>query len=153
MANMSSKWLVDLHRYVPTRRERRRRRWQTVTRTFARVARASWLVVVLAAGAVMTVSSMPSRTMHACYAYTPTDRAGLAVNRYVRDGFPAWRAKHPGQACPTSLHELDEFSDSREGRDPWGQHFLWSCSAAGLVVWSTGADRINETADDISSAD
>ena len=75
------------------------------------------------------------------------------MRKFVTEAYPIWQAQHPGQTCPYSLMELAEFADSKDAKDPWGQHYLMWCGPHGFEVRSAGPDGLDDTRDDILSKD
>ncbi len=67
--------------------------------------------------------------------------------------FREWRAKHPGEPCPT-LETLAATDPARhEIVDPWGSRYIVVCEnpqVADAKVISAGFDRKLRTADDIA---
>jgi hypothetical protein len=85
------------------------------------------------------------------------DITRMAVMDYADSAFLLWRRDHPDRDCPSTLGELNEYTNRRpkDGRpdisDIWGNDFRMSCGARGLRVWSIGPDERFGTADDVKS--
>lgn len=73
------------------------------------------------------------------------------ARQYAYEAYPSWAAAHPDRACPVCLHELNEYTNNKSVRDPWGNEYQMSCDGRGIVVQSVGEDGRSGTADDISS--
>ena len=65
--------------------------------------------------------------------------------------------EHPEKACPTTLADLNAYTNRKDTKDPWGHDFKMMCGATvppgakGLAVISFGPDGKEGTADDIKS--
>ena len=87
------------------------------------------------------------------------DIARLAVMKYTHEAFPQWANTHPGKACPSSLTELYDYMNARDGSDPWGNPYHMLCGgslppgAKGFAVYSLGPDGKDGTCDDVQSWD
>ena len=83
--------------------------------------------------------------------------ARLTVNKYVNEAYPPWALAYPGKPCPDKLDELNEFMNSKDTKDPWGNSYKLYCgsnlppAAQRLAVSSLGEDGKENTADDIKS--
>ena len=85
------------------------------------------------------------------------DSAKVDVQKYAFEAYPSWAAAHPEKACPAALAELNEYTNRKDTKDPWGHDFKMMCGATippgakGLAVLSFGPDGKEGTADDIKS--
>jgi hypothetical protein len=86
-----------------------------------------------------------------CYHANERRIAKLVVTQYANNAYPAWAVDHPGQACPSSVSELDPYMDRTAHRDPWGRNYVFTCGGGKLYVVSLGMDGRSNTADDIWS--
>jgi type II secretory pathway pseudopilin PulG len=85
------------------------------------------------------------------------DTARLAVRKLANEAYPQWRVLHPGHACPQSIADLGELTNSEDTKDPWGNEYKLHCppnlpaGAKVIAVMSFGPDGQAATADDIKS--
>jgi Type II secretion system (T2SS), protein G len=85
------------------------------------------------------------------------DRAALTVRKYTSEAFPLWSQAHPDKDCPASLVELQEYMNTNDGKDPWGNPYGMVCGptlppgAQGIAITSNGPDGKENTSDDIKS--
>lgn len=97
-----------------------------------------------------------SREMRA-FSHSDVDIAGLAARKFATEAYPLWQQNHPGKTCPATLDELNEWADSKDGKDPWGSPFKMLCGpdaptgSKGFGVLSFGEDMKEGTPDDIKS--
>jgi len=83
--------------------------------------------------------------------------AALAVKKYAYEAFPSWSQSHPDKGCPEKLEDLNEYTNAKDTKDPWGGQYKMYCGsslpagAKGLAVSSPGEDGKEGTADDIKS--
>jgi hypothetical protein len=88
---------------------------------------------------------------------TKEDLTRMAAKDYADSAFMMWRRHHPDRDCPSTLGELNEFTNRKlkDGQpdisDTWGNDMRMGCDARGLRVWSLGPDERYGTADDIKS--
>jgi hypothetical protein len=109
------------------------------------------MLVTMLVGVVAVV--VPRRTM-CVFSRSKADVASLTVKRFATEAYPQWLAAHPAETCPRSLDELNEFTDSKDGLDPWGSRYVMWCIPNGpFLVWSRGEDQRVGTPDDIHSWD
>lgn len=81
----------------------------------------------------------------------PTNDADARMRaRILQPAAEKWRDDHGG-ACPDveRLRADKEISATTPVHDPWGKPFAIRCDANGTRVVSFGADRVENTADDI----
>lgn len=84
------------------------------------------------------------------------DVARMTVNDYSTTAYGLW-ARSSGAACPKSLADLNEYSNKKDTKDPWGSEYVMYCGsnmppgAKMFAVSSNGPDRQQGTADDIKS--
>lgn len=70
----------------------------------------------------------------------------IKAQKYVEEAYPAWLRAHPGQECPHTLIELNEYMDDKDANDAWGRPMRMLCGAAGrsgatgIKVTSYGRD-------------
>jgi general secretion pathway protein G len=85
--------------------------------------------------------------------------ARMAIEKYAFEAFPSWSAAHPDKACPDKLEDLNEYTNSKDIKDPWGNPYKMLCGpnlpagAKGLAVISNGEDGKEGTSDDLKSWD
>ena len=83
--------------------------------------------------------------------------AAMAVQKYAYEAYPQWSAAHPSMACPNGLLDLNEYTNAKDLKDPWGNDFKMYCGqqlppgAKGIAVLSFGPDGKEGTPDDIKS--
>lgn len=86
-----------------------------------------------------------------------TDIARLTVKKYADEAYPSWAMSNTSKSCPDRLEDLNEFMNSKDVRDPWGNNYGLVCGAnapagvKGIGVSSNGPDGKPGTADDIHS--
>ena len=84
--------------------------------------------------------------------------ARFTAKQYVLRAYPLWQASHP-QPCPASMLELNEYSNSKDTKDPWGRDYEMLCGvhapdgAKQIAVFSRGPDGAAGTADDVMAWD
>ncbi len=76
---------------------------------------------------------------------------GVALRHLALEAYPMWAAKHPSEACPSSIEDLKEYVERDVVNDAWGVPRKWACGDTGFVVQSAGPDGKMDTADDIKS--
>jgi hypothetical protein len=96
------------------------------------------------------------RITHCGFGGSKEDIASLAVKKYAYEAYPEWLATHRGETCPSSLFELNEYTNNKNDLDPWGSHYRMFCGInergrPRIVVQSFGEDGVAYTADDIWS--
>lgn len=86
------------------------------------------------------------------------DIAGLAVKDYAYDAYTQWAGAHLQKSCPDKLEDLNEYMNSKDTKDPWGNNYVMFCGSSlpagvknGLAVKSFGPDGKDGTEDDIKS--
>ncbi len=85
------------------------------------------------------------------------DLAELTTKKYAFEAYPQWALAHPDKACPERLEDLNEYMNSKDTKDPWGNDYKMFCGpslpagAKGVAVMSNGEDGKEGTADDIKS--
>lgn len=113
-----------------------------------------YVVVLFAAGTLAAVIDQMRPVMKAC-GETKPQIARAAVFKYAFEAYPSWRLAHPDEECPADLVALNEWTNRKDVRDPWGRDFRWECpyrsGGVSLLVESAGPDRRFGTTDDIRS--
>lgn len=116
------------------------------------------IMIVLAILALVMGLVVGPRVMKA-FSKSKNDIAALATKKFATEAFPLWQTSHAGKACPDKLDELNEWADSKDGKDPWGTPYTMVCgadapaAAKGFGVVSAGEDMKMGTSDDIKSWD
>jgi hypothetical protein len=117
----------------------------------ARLGVGLFLVVML------VVAAIPGRPrMTHCFE-SNVDLTRMATKDYADSAFMMWRRNHPDEPCPSTLGELNEYTNRKpkNGRpdisDSWGNDLRMQCDERGLRVWSLGEDSLYGTSDDIKS--
>ena len=70
----------------------------------------------------------------------------IKAQKYVEEAYPAWLRAHPGQDCPHTLIELNDYMEDKDANDAWGRPMRMLCGAArrsgatGIKVTSYGRD-------------
>ena len=83
--------------------------------------------------------------------------ARATVGKYVNEAFPSWSMSNASKSCPAQLTDLNEYMNSKDNKDPWGNPYKMFCGAnlpagvRGLGVLSFDEDGKEGTADDIKS--
>jgi general secretion pathway protein G len=114
------------------------------------------IMIVLAILALVMGLVVGPRVMKA-FSKSKVDIAGLASRKFATEAYPLWQTNHPGKTCPERLDELNEWADSKDGKDPWGTPFKMFCGpdapagSKGFGVMSAGEDMKEGTPDDIKS--
>jgi hypothetical protein len=101
----------------------------------------------------LTVASMAGRSLRGqrfVEGPGPGTRASVNALCAVAD---MWRSNHSG-ACPTPLRlkQDKELSEASDIDDPWGEPFQIRCDGGAVTALSFGPDRVEGTADDITSS-
>lgn len=84
------------------------------------------------------------------------DIASLTVRKYANEAYPQWITAN-GRGCPGAISDLNEYMNSPDSKDPWGNEYQLLCGdhvpagAKGIGVMSTGPDGKADTADDVTS--
>jgi len=75
------------------------------------------------------------------------------ADMFAYDLYRQWARDHPGKPCPHGLLEvaLHAGMTTDDALDPWGVRYRFYCGRDGVVVVSTGPDRLDHTDDDITS--
>ncbi|MFT3692150.1 MAG: prepilin-type N-terminal cleavage/methylation domain-containing protein [Kofleriaceae bacterium] len=66
------------------------------------------------------------------------------VKKYAYEAYPSWSQAHPDKSCPAALSDLNEYMNSKDTKDPWGNEYKMYCGASlpagakGLAVKSLG---------------
>lgn len=85
------------------------------------------------------------------------DIATLTAKKYADEAYPSWSTANPSKACPDKLEDLNEFMNSKDIKDPWGNPFKMLCGQSapagvkGVGIQSNGEDGKEGTSDDIKS--
>ena len=93
-----------------------------------------------------------------CTSGSKDETAAITVKKYANEAYPQWEREHMGQSCPNGLSDLNEYMNSTETKDPWGNGYKMFCGGAlpagvkrGIAVMSAGPDGKESTSDDIKS--
>jgi len=133
-----------------------RRRTETARR--GRQVGAGLVLLSVVVGVVLALLDRSSARIG--FGASRVERAELLVKQLAFEAYPAWRADHPGAACPRRLSDLDAYR-TQEGEvdvDPWGRRLELRCGpdlpggADGVWVRSAGEDGRFGTGDDITSS-
>jgi hypothetical protein len=114
------------------------------------------LIVATAVSLGIGIQVVGTRTIR-CFGESKADIARAVVKKYAYEAYPQWSAVHPGQPCPRSLDQLNEFMSSRDTKDPWGNRYRMFClpdmppGMRPIGVMSDGEDAKQGTQDDIKS--
>jgi general secretion pathway protein G len=85
------------------------------------------------------------------------DIATLTAKKYADEAYPSWSTTNPSKACPDKLEDLNEFMNSKDIKDPWGNPYKMLCGQSapagvkGMGIQSNGEDGKEGTSDDIKS--
>ncbi|MCX5741960.1 MAG: type II secretion system protein [Proteobacteria bacterium] len=117
------------------------------------------IMIVLAILALVMGLVVGPRVMKA-FGQSKNDIAKLTAKKFTAEAFPLWQGAHPGKGCPDKLEELNEWADSKDGKDPWGTPWKMFCGGdvpagvkSGLAVQSAGENQKFDDADDVKSWD
>jgi hypothetical protein len=86
-----------------------------------------------------------------------TDIATLTAKKYAYEAYPSWATTNPSKQCPDKLDELNDFMNSKDIKDPWGNPYKMLCGQnapagmRGMGIVSNGEDGKEGTPDDIKS--
>ena len=133
-------------RSVPSRLARNAQRGMTILE----------IMIVLAILALVMGFLIGPRIMK-MFGQSQEEVAKLEVKRYTDDAFLLWGRQNPGKQCPGSLADLNEWTNKKDSKDPWGTEYQMLCGAnlppgaRGLAVFSAGPDQKPNTSDDIKS--
>lgn len=92
-----------------------------------------------------------------CFGASKLDIARAVVDHYAYEAYPQWETQHPGRTCPRRLDELNEYTNNKDTKDPWGNRYRMFClpemppGLRPIVVTSDGEDGLEGTPDDIRS--
>ncbi len=79
--------------------------------------------------------------------------ARMAAHQYADEAYLQWRMDHRG-LCPERLSDLNEYMNSKDVKDPWGNPYRMQCDATHpIFVSSAGEDGRFGTCDDVRSSD
>ena len=109
------------------------------------------MIVLAILGSLMAFLIGPK--LLAMYREAQVRETRILINQY-ESALLFWRTKHADADCPATLEELHAggYADSRPV-DPWGQPLVYHCPARDGRAWSvysTGPDRREGTADDVT---
>ena len=128
-------------------------RHRSNTSLIAGLAQATGFAVWCYAG--WCVADFVRGARRALYSESKLNTAHSTVKRFAFEAFPNWEVTHPDRDCPARLDELNEYVNSTDIRDPWGNDYRFTCGPRGktakLVVLSAGEDGEWGTHDDIRS--
>ena len=116
------------------------------------------IMIVLAILALVMGLVVGPRVMKA-FGQSKVDIAKLQVKKFAIEALPMWQSSHPGKSCPEKLEDLNEWADSKDGKDPWGTEYKMFCGneapagAKGMGIQSAGEDMKWDTSDDVKSWD
>jgi hypothetical protein len=116
-----------------------------------RIARA---IIVCGAlvGSIGWLAASP-KWMMCCMGGSKTHVARMAVHKYADEAYVQWRMDHSG-LCPERLRDLNEYTNSKDTKDPWGNPYRIQCDATHpIFVSSAGEDGLFGTGDDVRSSD
>lgn len=102
--------------------------------------RTTLLAALIGAAAFAALAS--TRVIH-----EPSNRielTRLSMVKAIYESLPAWRAAHPGIACPRRLGAI-----MQSPLDAWGHAYEYACAPGGFAMRSAGADGRFHTDDDI----
>lgn len=116
------------------------------------------IMIVLAIIALVMGLVVGPRVMK-LFGESKTDVARMTVKKFAFEAYPSWSAAHPDKGCPERLEDLNEYMNSKDTKDPWGNPYKMLCGqnlpagAKGLAVMSAGEDGKEGTGDDVKSWD
>ncbi|MCE9577656.1 MAG: type II secretion system protein GspG [Deltaproteobacteria bacterium] len=102
------------------------------------------LIVLAIIGLVMGLLVGPA--VMKAFGKSKTRIARIAVKGYAFEAYPKWATDNPGKKCPSSLADLNEYVNSTDAKDPWGNDYVMQCGenlpagAKGIAVMSYGED-------------
>lgn len=91
------------------------------------------------------------------FSSSKVDIARATVKKYAFEAYTSWSGQNPSKQCPDKLSDLDEYMNSKNVKDPWGNEYKMLCGAnapageKGFHVASNGEDGKPDTEDDIKS--
>ena len=106
----------------------------------------------------------PSKKLHSSHWFSKIEptRADITLahlHRLAFEAFPVWKQAHPLDACPRTIEELADYTNT-EIRGPYGGSatYVYTCDTAampvgvhGIWIRDLGEDEVPGTADDFTS--
>jgi hypothetical protein len=106
----------------------------------------------------------PSKKLHSYQSFSKIEptRADITLARLHRlafEGFPSWKQAHPLDACPRTIEDLADYTNT-DIRGPYGgsAKYIYTCDPAfmplgvhGIWIRDLGEDAVPGTADDFTS--
>jgi general secretion pathway protein G len=117
------------------------------------------MIVIAILGLVMGLVVVPK--VMDLFGKSKVDIAKLAVNQYALDLYPKWQIQMKKDCPENGLADLVKFAGKTEEdlKDPWDSPYKMLCGAgqlppgvsSGIAVYSLGADKTENTPDDVKS--
>jgi general secretion pathway protein G len=114
------------------------------------------IMIVLAILALVMGLVVGPRVMK-MFGQSKGDIAKLTAKKYADEAYPSWSTANPSKSCPDKLEDLNEFMNSKDIKDPWGNPYKMLCGqnapagVKGMGIQSNGEDGKEGTTDDIKS--
>ena len=114
------------------------------------------IMIVLAILALVMGLVVGPRVMR-MFGESKVDLAKMTAQKYAYEAYTQWSMANRDKQCPEKLEDLNEYTNRKDAKDPWGGTFKMLCGqnlpagAKGLAVMSAGEDQKEGTADDIKS--
>jgi len=106
-------------------------------------------VLVAFVGGLVWIGGQPLMMIHG---ESKQKIANMVVHKYADEAIIQWRMQHH-EPCPSQLAELNEYMNSKDVKDPWGNPYAMQCDATHIFVSSAGEDGLFGTCDDVGSSD
>jgi general secretion pathway protein G len=114
------------------------------------------IMIVLAILALVMGLVVGPRVMR-MFGKSKVDIAQLTAKKYADEAYPSWSTANPSKQCPDKLEDLNEFMNSKDIKDPWGNPYKMLCGQSapagvkGMGIQSNGEDGKEGTSDDVKS--
>jgi len=114
------------------------------------------IMIVLAILALVMGLVVGPRVMR-MFGDSKVDLAKMTAKKYAYEAYTQWSMANRDKSCPDKLEALNEYTNLKDTKDPWGGTYKMLCGqnlpagAKGLAVMSAGEDQKEGTADDIKS--
>ncbi len=114
------------------------------------------IMIVLAILALVMGLVVGPRVMK-MFGKSKVDIAQLTAKKYADEAYPSWSTANPSKSCPDKLEDLNEYMNSKDIKDPWGNPYKMLCGQSapagvkGMGILSNGEDGKEGTSDDVKS--
>ena len=130
-----------------------------LVRSYARAHRGMTLLEIMIVLAIiaLVMGLLVGPAVMKQFGKSKADTTVIKLKKYAFEAYPSWSASHPDKSCPEKLADLNEYMNSNDSNDSWGNPLRMLCGqnlppgARGIAIVSIGEDGKEGTTDDLKS--